>query len=192
MNGLSAVSAVEKAKRVGLCVGLHFNLSEGVAISKPSSIPSLIVVCDGIAQFRGKEGFIAAERDEIICVDDVITELRAQVVLFAFLSRRSSVSSLPSEDMDEVGWMNDNPRKPFRQTVYRNVLLLPPSHSQTLQSIPLYNRHGVYGGYGIGSSIGGSSLSVQRIINCCLRYPRRAGYVTTIELMARALLSADA
>ena len=103
-----------------------------------------------------------------------------------------TTTRFPSEDMDEVGWMNDNPRKPFRQTVYRNVLLLPPSHSQTLQSIPLYNRHGVYGGYGIGSSIGGSSLSVQRIINCCLRYPRRAGYVTTIELMARALLSADA
>ena len=40
----------------------------------------------------------------------------------------------PSEDMDEVGWMNDNPRKPFRQTVYRNVLLFPPSHSQTLQA----------------------------------------------------------
>lgn len=27
----------------------------------------------------------------------------------------------PSEDMDEVGWMNDNPRKPFRQVLYRNV-----------------------------------------------------------------------
>ena len=28
----------------------------------------------------------------------------------------------PSEDMDEVGWMNDNPRKPFRQVLYHNVL----------------------------------------------------------------------
>ena len=31
----------------------------------------------------------------------------------------------PSEDMDEVGWMNDNPRKPFRQSIHRNVLLSP-------------------------------------------------------------------
>lgn len=29
----------------------------------------------------------------------------------------------PSEDMDEVGWMNDNPRKPFRQAIHHNVLL---------------------------------------------------------------------
>lgn len=29
----------------------------------------------------------------------------------------------PSEDMDEVSWMNDNPRKPFRQTLYNNVSL---------------------------------------------------------------------
>lgn len=26
--------------------------------------------------------------------------------------------------MDEVSWMNDNPRKPFRQTLYNNVSLL--------------------------------------------------------------------
>lgn len=89
----------------------------------------------------------------------------------------------PSEDMDEVGWMNNNPRKPFRQTIYRNVASLFLFHPQTLQSIPLYNKHGVYGGYGIGSSIGGNCLSVQRILNCCMRYPRRNGYVTTIELM---------
>ena len=26
-------------------------------------------------------------------------------------------------------------------------------------------------------------MSVQRVINCCLRYPRRSGCITTIEFM---------
>ena len=50
-------------------------------------------------------------------------------------------------------------------------------------SRPIYNRHHVFGGFGIGSSIGGSALSVQRLLNCCLRYPSRAGSVITLELM---------
>ena len=44
-------------------------------------------------------------------------------------------------------WMNDNPRKPFRQTVYRNVLLLPPSHSQTFSgcySLSMQIRTGIF------------------------------------------------
>ena len=54
---------------------------------------------------------------------------------------------------------------------------------QTLQAIPVYNKHNVFGGFGIGNSIGGMTMTAQRIINCCLRYPRSRSKVTTIELM---------
>ena len=88
-----------------------------------------------------------------------------------------------SEDMNEVSWMNTNPRKSFRQLIYRNVSLLTANQKQTLSAIPVYNKHNVFGGYGIGSSIGGMTMTAQRIINCCLRYPRSQSTVTTIELM---------
>ena len=35
----------------------------------------------------------------------------------------------PSEDMDEVGWMNNNPRKPFRQLIYASVSILRAAES---------------------------------------------------------------
>lgn len=34
-----------------------------------------------------------------------------------------------SEDMNEVSWMNSNPRKSFRQLIYQNVSLSPPIKS---------------------------------------------------------------
>ena len=84
-----------------------------------------------------------------------------------------SKTRFPSEDMDEVSWMNTHPRKMFRQQVYEN----------TLASIPMYEKHGVCGGFGIGCSLGGMSMTMQRVINCCLRYPRSRSDVTTIEFM---------
>lgn len=98
-----------------------------------------------------------------------------------------------SEDMNEVSWMNTNPRKAFRQLIYQNVFLslLPSLISQTLLAIPVYNKHHVFGGYGIGSSIGGMAMTAQRIINCCLRYPRSRSKVTTIELMVVLANAAD-
>ena len=71
-------------------MGLHLNISEGIPILDPGSIPSLIVVKDGIPQFRGKEGFIAAEQEGAVSVEDVVKELRAQVrVLLRFDTRWS-------------------------------------------------------------------------------------------------------
>ena len=160
VNGSTAASAVKKGQEVGLCIGLHVNLSEGIPISNPKTIPSLVCEDHGKLLFRGKEGFIQAQRDCIIELEDVERELRAQVnVAFSLFSqierfiqltgrippyfdghqhvhvypRLASVfakvaseygivkTRFPSEDMDEVGWMNDNPRKPFRQTLYINV-----------------------------------------------------------------------
>ena len=82
MNGKTAEEAVKKAQNVGLPMGLHFNISEGISISDPASIPTLITSKSGVAQFHGKEGFIFAEKNGTVSVDDVERELRAQVGLF--------------------------------------------------------------------------------------------------------------
>ena len=49
----------------------------------------------------------------------------------------------------------------------------------------MYEKHGVCGGFGIGCSLGGMSMTMQRVINCCLRYPRSRSDITTIEFMVR-------
>lgn len=81
MNGKTAVEAVKKAQKVGLPLGLHFNISEGVPISDPATIPTLITSKAGVTQFHGKEGFIYAEENGTISANDVERELRAQVGL---------------------------------------------------------------------------------------------------------------
>lgn len=68
-----------KAQRIGMPLGLHLNFSEGIPLSDPASIPSLLLSSAPIPQFRGKDGFIQAEKDGIIQVGDVEHELRAQV-----------------------------------------------------------------------------------------------------------------
>ena len=82
MNGKTAEEAVKKAQGVGLPLGLHFNISEGIPISDPATIPTLITFKSGVSQFHGKEGFIYAEGNGTVSVDDVERELRAQVGLF--------------------------------------------------------------------------------------------------------------
>lgn len=79
VNGATCESAVIKARQIGLCVGLHLNLSEGIPISDPFTIPSLVCFVDDHFVFRGKEGFIQAEKDQIIIVEDIEREFRAQV-----------------------------------------------------------------------------------------------------------------
>lgn len=49
----------------------------------------------------------------------------AEAIAIVFHEYGVTKTRFPSEDMDEIGWMNDNPRKAFRQAVYRNVLLPP-------------------------------------------------------------------
>ena len=60
-------------------MGLHLNLSEGIPISDPNTIPSLVCKENGRFVFRGKEGFIQAEKDYIINLEDVEREFRSQV-----------------------------------------------------------------------------------------------------------------
>lgn len=70
---------MKKAQEAGLCIGLHVNLSEGIPISDPKTIPSLVCEDQGKLLFRGKEGFIQAQKECIIDLDDVEREFRAQV-----------------------------------------------------------------------------------------------------------------
>lgn len=93
-----------KAKTVGLPLGLHLNLSEGVPVSDPSSIPSLLVSSESIPQFRGKEGFIQAEKEGVIQVNDVEYELRAQVFVCIHLFHSWS-ALLRSLDTSQTTWM---------------------------------------------------------------------------------------
>lgn len=70
---------MKKGKDAGICIGLHLNLSEGIPISDPTTIPSLVCKENGRFVFRGKEGFIQAEKDCIIDLEDVEREFRSQV-----------------------------------------------------------------------------------------------------------------
>lgn len=79
VNGKSAESAVQKGKEAGICIGLHLNLSEGIPISEPSQIPSLLREENGVVQFLGKEGFIQSVTEGRIVPSEVETELRNQV-----------------------------------------------------------------------------------------------------------------
>ncbi|CBK22583.2 uncharacterized protein [Blastocystis hominis] len=79
VNGKSAESAVQKGKQAGICIGLHLNLSEGIPISEPSQIPSLLREENGVVQFLGKEGFIQSVTEGRIVPSEVETELRNQV-----------------------------------------------------------------------------------------------------------------
>lgn len=58
---------------------MHFNISEGVPISEPSKIPSLLQEVNGVVQFLGKEGFIRAVTEGRIVPGEVEIELRNQV-----------------------------------------------------------------------------------------------------------------
>ena len=70
---------MKKGLDAGICMGLHLNLSEGIPISDPNTIPSLVCKENGRFVFRGKEGFIQAEKDCIINLEDVEREFRSQV-----------------------------------------------------------------------------------------------------------------
>ena len=70
---------MKKGLDAGICMGLHLNLSEGIPISDPNTIPSLVCKENGRFVFRGKEGVIQAEKDCIINLEDVEREFRSQV-----------------------------------------------------------------------------------------------------------------
>ena len=82
VNGASAVTAVAKAKRASLPLGLHLNLSEGRPLSPRGEVPSLV---DEDGRLLGKAGLWAACADGAVRPSDVAREANAQLCHFALL-----------------------------------------------------------------------------------------------------------
>ena len=59
MNGCSAGSAIPMALALGLSVGIHVNLTEGVPLLAATSLPTLTTrdPASGLYVLRGKHGF---------------------------------------------------------------------------------------------------------------------------------------
>lgn len=73
-TGAAFADAVRQAREVGLPVGLHLNLADGLALSGP--IPGLT---DAAGNFPGKAATRRAFRDQLLDLRGVRRELRAQM-----------------------------------------------------------------------------------------------------------------
>ena len=83
VNGASASLAIPAAVAAGLPTGLHLNLTEGVPVSPPGSVPTLL---DGRGAFLGKQEFRDAVAAGEVSVQCVATEAAAQLAAFLTLS----------------------------------------------------------------------------------------------------------
>ena len=81
VNGMTARQMVARAVLVGMPVGLHLNLTEGLPLSPPSAIPSLVTMDPeyGKAVFWGKGAFHARAAEGLLDPADVRTEAQAQL-----------------------------------------------------------------------------------------------------------------
>lgn len=85
VNGKNAKNAIEKAILYPhVSIGLHVNLTEGISVSSSSLVKSLFLQNDNneIDTFRGKIGFRDALIQKKINLDEVRTEIRAQIAKF--------------------------------------------------------------------------------------------------------------
>jgi predicted glycoside hydrolase/deacetylase ChbG (UPF0249 family) len=85
VRGQSAASAVIAARRVGLPLGLHLDLTESPASAAPASIPTLL---DAHGNKRGKHGLRSAIAEGAIDPADVVRETRALLAAFESLVGR--------------------------------------------------------------------------------------------------------
>ena len=96
VNGDNAVQAAKKALECGLALGLHLNLSEGPAVSDSSKVKSLLTWqrahwCGspasngGALEFRGRYEFIDALTKGQVSLEEVATEVAAQLEKFRAL-----------------------------------------------------------------------------------------------------------
>jgi predicted glycoside hydrolase/deacetylase ChbG (UPF0249 family) len=85
VRGQSAASAVNAARRVGLPLGLHLDLTESPASAAPASTPTLL---DAHGNKRGKHGLRSAIAEGAIDPADVVRETRALLAAFESLVGR--------------------------------------------------------------------------------------------------------
>nr|XP_039271867.1 carbohydrate deacetylase-like [Styela clava] len=81
-NGSTSQTAIVQALRIGIPVGLHFNITEGHPLVEPSKIPSLVQK----GMFLGKEKFVKSARSSYINPLHVKQELKAQINWFKRVS----------------------------------------------------------------------------------------------------------
>eukprot|EP01006_Ploeotia_vitrea_P058639 TRINITY_DN69873_c0_g1_i1.p1 TRINITY_DN69873_c0_g1~~TRINITY_DN69873_c0_g1_i1.p1 ORF type:complete len:370 (+),score=21.76 TRINITY_DN69873_c0_g1_i1:23-1111(+) len=87
VNGEDPEGSVAAARECGLIshLGLHVNLTEGVPVSPPNTIPSLVGTN---GRFLGKVGFFLRAHSEAgISTEDVKTEILAQIKKFTQLTQ---------------------------------------------------------------------------------------------------------
>ncbi|XP_077317754.1 carbohydrate deacetylase isoform X1 [Lithobates pipiens] len=84
VNGNSAASAANLAKRYNIPIGLHANLSEGIPVCGDLQHNSTLISAQGV--FRGKMGIRKALAQGLLNMEEVRQELCAQVRLFRELT----------------------------------------------------------------------------------------------------------
>lgn len=84
VNGNSAASAANLAKRYNIPIGLHANLSEGIPVCGDLKHNSTLISAQGV--FRGKMGIRKALAQGLLNMAEVRQELCAQVRLFRELT----------------------------------------------------------------------------------------------------------
>lgn len=85
VGGPSAAAAACRARRAGLPLGLHLDLSEMPPLAPPSLIPTLL---DGNGQKLGKYGFRLAMAQAQVRLEHIAIEAEAQMNTFAALTGR--------------------------------------------------------------------------------------------------------
>ncbi|XP_063820857.1 carbohydrate deacetylase [Pseudophryne corroboree] len=84
VNGSSAASAADLARRYNIPIGLHANLSEGVPVCRELCQSSTLLNAHGV--FHGKMGIRKALAQGLLSMSEVRQELCAQVRLFCELT----------------------------------------------------------------------------------------------------------
>ncbi|KAK8793338.1 hypothetical protein WA158_004697 [Blastocystis sp. Blastoise] len=203
VNGYSAEMSVPKAKECGLELGLHLNFSEGIPVSPINQVSSLVIQNDrGQHVFRGKQGFRNAVDDGIVSLDDIQTETIAQVERFKLFygsypvyfdghqhihiipqlvpllakilsSYHVHYTRLPLDNDEESGWITDETQKEAHVKHFYN----------SLKVRQIYKEYNFLCPIGLGMSIGGKNMSIQRINNILLKFPREKSQYNVFEMM---------
>ena len=173
--------AAKRAVDVGLPIGLHLNLTEGITLSGKDS-----TLCDPITLvMRGKAGFREAWKNGKIHPDHVINEVKAQMEKFRELVGAypvhfdghqhvhviPSIASLIAPSLSELGvsytrmtaevlemwpWMSEHPSLPF----YKEV------SEQGNLSRRIYANYGIIAPTTcVGLSVMGLNLTLDRLVN---------------------------
>lgn len=91
VNGVSAEGAIKAAHHYGLPVGLHVNLTEGLPVSRPDLVRTLLDFDAPTPQFRGKFGLRQALEEGKIDSREIGIEVQAQLDKFVSMHPNNSL-----------------------------------------------------------------------------------------------------